>query len=339
VAQELAILEEGHCKRQHWVTNEIGELLTIAPRVSAVPSLEQVSTALSSYVDELAGGNGYAFARLMQSNPKSLNKWLHKKTAPQLQCLLQICFHLGVSLVDFLTTPKEGSRDLSPEREYRSCIKQPEDQHQRFSREQLQLFLEVILEDEKDAPPSLRDVARRLGCIASSLYAKFPDLARAISARHREYQRAMRQKQVPEETIWVRTPMKPGHRADLEKLRQALEAVLADKESIPPSMRAVARQLGYRPSPLAGYFPDLCHAISARYLEYRRNNNEAKLQICCQQVRQVMLKLHEQGCYPSARLVKKQLGNDWLFVHPKIKAVKQEVLNELQGEMARYGIS
>lgn len=58
---------------------------------------------------------------------------------------------------------------------------------------------------------------------------------------------------------------------EAEKLRMALEAVLAGDECPPPSMAVVARRLQYTHTYLIKLFPDLCRLISERHRGYQQD--------------------------------------------------------------------
>jgi len=66
-------------------------------------------------------------------------------------------------------------------------------------------------------------------------------------------------------------PPPPARRTHEKAAIQAyLEDLLEHPPTPPPSLRAVARQLGEHGSVLQCWFPDLCHSISRCYLEHRK---------------------------------------------------------------------
>jgi hypothetical protein len=103
----------------------------------------------------------------------------------------------------------------------------------------------------EDHPPSLVQIARRLGYARGTMRDAEPELCRKLVARRREFAERSRQ-----------------------TLRQRLEATL--KEDPPLSLREVHAGLGVTPNVLYGNFPDLHHAIVARYWEFRRGNGRSR---------------------------------------------------------------
>ena len=117
-----------------------------------------------------------------------------------------------------------------------------------------------------------------------------------------------------------------------ENLRQDLEAVLANDELPPPSMCKIARQVGYAHATLHHHFPDLCRAISARYMAYRKQQGEQKRQQLCEEVRQAVAQIHARGIYPSGARVASLLSVPGSILHPDAQAVWHQLLRELGWE-------
>lgn len=64
------------------------------------------------------------------------------------------------------------------------------------------------------------------------------------------------------------------------QLRSALEAVLSSNEKPPPSLNQTVKRLGYHtPRLLRRQFPELCRAISTRYLNYHQAQIEQKKRV------------------------------------------------------------
>jgi hypothetical protein len=119
-----------------------------------------------------------------------------------------------------------------------------------------------------------------------------------------------------------------SRRMDTRKLQAALEAAL--QEDPPPSMKGVGRRLGgYNPSDLARYFPDLCRAISLRYLENKFNKGVERRRKSCEQVQQAVQTVHAQGFYPSIHRIEAVLNMPGLLRQREVKVAWQDSLREL----------
>src|SRR6266566_5262033 len=123
---------------------------------------------------------------------------------------------------------------------------------------ELRRALESILASNEEPPPSIHEVAQRLGYRgANELHKRFPDLANAIVKNYQKYDPS------------------PKKRMSSIELQQKLESILASNEEPPPSIQEVAHRLGYSSvSTIYSRFPDLSHAITAKYQRYNPGRRE-----------------------------------------------------------------
>ena len=105
--QEPAITKNDQREWQQWVSNGMGELLSMAPRLASPPQREQFTATIVSYVEKLAGGKEGPFARQIQADRKSVWGWVRGQWLPQLDALLRICFSAGVTPLQLLTADEE----------------------------------------------------------------------------------------------------------------------------------------------------------------------------------------------------------------------------------------
>ena len=109
--------------------------------------------------------------------------------------------------------------------------------------EELQKMLEVVLSSEEMPPPSILEVAQRLGYRSiGPIYERFPNLCHSIAARHKEYQEQFNR-----------------------HLQQSLEAFVKDSCDSIPSLIEIAERLGCSNRTLSSRFPQLCHEITVRH--------------------------------------------------------------------------
>lgn|GEM_PF-2364931 len=246
---ESPTISDDESEWQRWVANAAGELLAAAPCFSKQPSRERLAMMITTYVDEKAGGNIHMLARQLRVAFSTVWQLQHGQKVPQLGMLVQICAHLGMAPVDFLTG--NIGRVGTPQR--------------------------LVPPGEPLPPKGSQRLSRRM---------------------------------------------------DTKKLQTALEAAL--QEDPPPSMKEVGRRLGgYNPSDLARYLPDLCRAISLRYLEYKSNKGVERRRKACEQVLQAVQTVHDQGIYPSQHRIEALLNMPGLLRQHEVKVVWQDSLREL----------
>ncbi len=192
---------------------------------------------------------------------------------------------------------------------------------------------ELLAAPDLDHPPTREDMARAIAGVAHTLgYGSSVALTQALGVSYqtvRYWRAGTRQPSLGAllrlctavgttplalltgkarpEGIVSRTPrpQRPGHnrRFETEGVRAALEGVLAAEEDPPPAMALVARRLGYYHTDLQPRFPDLCRAISGRYLAHRRQQGERRRDERCDAIRQATIAVHAHGLYPSEERV------------------------------------
>jgi hypothetical protein len=98
------------------------------------------------------------------------------------------------------------------------------------------------------------------------------------------------------------------HTVSLENLQSGLEAALAARTIPPPSLSSVTKELGGSRRAYAR-FPELAHAISARYLAYRAEQQAENLNQFRNKVTSTTIRLHSEGIYPAMKTVARAMGN------------------------------
>ncbi|MEW6495062.1 MAG: TniQ family protein [Cyanobacteriota bacterium] len=121
----------------------------------------------------------------------------------------------------------------------------------------------------------------------------------------------------------------PNVESDLNRVQRLLEGVLQGDEEPPSPMTEVAKHLGYDKRVLRRRFPGLCKAISAQYLEYKKEARAERIKQCCEEVQQAVKHLYTQGVYPSEANVSKTLARPGCFRDKEVRAALQQARCQL----------
>lgn len=186
----------------------------------------------------------------------------------------------------------------------------------------LQRHLENVLANDEIPPPTITMVAQRLGYCRATLEKHFPELCHRIGARPYAYRNNLDKKLEPHQKRIAR-------QFDRNTVKRALEDALASDEYPPPTMTCIVQRIGYPHTQCYRYFPELCHAIAAKYLAYRQEMTRQKEEELHEQIRQAVQRLVEQGINPRADRIEEAVGKPHCMRSTKAKAVRQEVLHEL----------
>lgn len=290
-----------------WICENISDLLRNEKHLSVKLSKERVQESFNAYVWQRASGSVAAFARYLRMNQPTLQSWCSGKTLPQLEVLLKVCKRLDVKLFDFLTVDSQSINNSGNHASYtRSSRTRRAFRTPRLDLENTNRILENVLEHEYPPPP-VKEVIQRIGCCSATLHKYFPDLCRAIAQRHLDYKKAER----------------------TATLRRILSQVLEDNEAPPPSLQEIAARVGMSPAVFYRFAPDLCSAISNRYLSYCQDRGTKVVEETCERVRQAVLDIHSQGIYPSSNQIMERLGDRHILRQKEFKDTWYATLQEL----------
>lgn len=220
-SNDVAIRKE-ELNIQLWITTAVGELLAAAPSLPNPPPRIRAAQMISDCINQFADGVSARFASLLKKRKSIIWGWQNGQTRIPLEDLLQLCFCIGKSPLELLTSS-------------------------------------TAIKDQ--------DTLR----FTNSLYL-------------------------------YREDKKPRRTLNKDSIRRSLEETL--NEWPPPPMYQVARRLDCDNRSLYNHFPDLCHHISSRCFEYRKESKKAEIEECRKAVREAALKLHHSGLYPSKKRVK-----------------------------------
>jgi hypothetical protein len=221
------VLSEKELKWQTWVVEAIGELLAAAPSLSAPPPKARIAEALSVYVEQVAGGDARMLACRLGLAKERIWHCIRPGYVPRLELLLKLCHCFGTSPLYFLTAdnivvdPTQIKFPVLSELPVRTKTSP-----RPFDTAGVRRALETTLAEDKNPPPSMRQVAKRLGYNHSSLHSRFPELCRAISARYLAYGKARSRQKI---------------RQICDEVRQAIYRI--DAQGMYPSTARVAALL------------------------------------------------------------------------------------------------
>lgn len=186
ISQEIFSAEE--LDWQKFVSLQVGEILSLAPSLLYSPLRGRVQAGIISLIDQLTGGNIARFAELIRRPKVTVWDWSTGKSLPTLEALIRICYCSGVSLVDLLTNDNFVARPRTDTMDQSFKIKDIlRSKTSEISLIEMKIELEKALRYEQTPPPSVTEMARRLGHDRRVLRHHFPALCKQISKQFLEY--------------------------------------------------------------------------------------------------------------------------------------------------------
>jgi TniQ len=243
-----------------WAAEAAGELFAAPPGMIARPERATLIEMIARCVDHFTEGCICAFAYHFSLNESLLLRCLKRHSLPGLETVLRISYLSGLSPLDFVNGtavfPDPATRQdmfVCPPNQH------PPNKYRRYGQERL--ILQEALNETP--PPSPAEVTNRLRyCRTSMLRRAHPELCQQIEGRYTAFRQEQRRLQMDE-------GVKDGLVAE-----RIIGAAL--QEYPPPSVREVARRLGYsQHHQLERHFPGPYRQILDRRDKYQKQIDEA----------------------------------------------------------------
>ena len=138
------------------------------------------------------------------------------------------------------------------------------------------------------------------------------------------------------ETLWAKMVYRsppdfkskmPNSQGERTSIQACLQSVLCG-ETGPLPLRQVARQLGVGEKYLVGRFPQQCAEVTAQYLAHRAVRAKERVERECEEVRQTMVLLQQQGIPLTLTQVGSRLSDPHILRRPEGKAVWRTLRQE-----------
>jgi hypothetical protein len=165
----------------------------------------------------------------------------------------------------------------------------------------VQKMLQNALALQAPPYPSLAEICRQVGELITTMENKFPEECQEISNRYRLQH--------------------------MDMMRQELKKAL--HEYPPPSFREVTRRCGRATSTLNHHYPELCTQVVERYAAHVQERARQKEQQLQQEIRQAVMRVHEEGRYPSLRQIQSYLSQPAMMLSSTCMDTWRTILCEL----------
>jgi transcriptional regulator with XRE-family HTH domain len=231
-------------EQQISMIRSIEKLLIQAPIINVPSSHRSFIANLTKTINQMANGSINSFADLVGVWSGTIRRLLCGMTKPRLEVLHRICSRANVPLLDLLAGDENEEMMKKRRMILNMATPMPEEPIPWIEVEGK--LREVF---QESPPPSMEEVARRMGYYQPRIRYRFPELCAQIVARHKEHLKSKH----------------PDPKIVKKVFRGALE------EQPPPSLQSVLRRLGCQDTGYYYYYnyPDLCSAVAQRFKSYR----------------------------------------------------------------------
>lgn len=174
--------------QERWIAETLGELLANAQQLPSVLTQEHIQKSFINAVHQVTEDNIAAFAAMHKIPKNTFWGWYSGKNRPPLSALVQICYNLRISLLQFLAQDLNllsiYDRNLKLEMQYpknrRSSARTLDLNH-------LENTLSIILSQAEETLPTITEIAKQLKVNRRVLSKHFTELCHQIVTKRRSY--------------------------------------------------------------------------------------------------------------------------------------------------------
>ncbi len=169
-----------------YVNENIEKLISVSNLLNKPISRDLLANSFNLCIDRVTKGNVAAFARMFGIPKNSVWMWSKGKSVSQIDTLLNICYRLDISILDFMAIDPSLPIHFKPlaRNELKlhnfNCTNKSKAQ---IDSEFLKKYLQEVLID-KTLTSSVSEIAKELGYDRRVLTKKFPELCQKISQRY-----------------------------------------------------------------------------------------------------------------------------------------------------------
>ncbi|HDX9590520.1 TPA: TniQ family protein [Bacillus pseudomycoides] len=268
---------------------------TIAPLRSSVSNFFR---RIVNENPEISIGN---FAEKLNYNNKRVKNWFCSSRVPPMQFWGQICEILDVPLILLLVEDVDLGKlqPLLQKKEYNYDKKKP------FTKEELSSIKNMLLNylDNEKVELSFNEIAEVNGYRPQTMRYHFPRLKSAIDERYKQTRRDLLEKQ--------------------------LKKIVLEKNNSHLGVKATLELANISYKTARDFFPDLCDEIVLKHQLYLKEQKEKRIQKQKEDIREIMVELHNQGIVPTNHMIQKYSSRPVTFINEVTSEYCCEVRKEL----------
>ena len=165
-----------------FTTTALEEMIAAGPTISSKATQQHFVDRLESYCNAVSIGNMKRFEMRLGFNKDVICNWADMRSKPRIDMFLELCFRLQSSPLEFLG--RDIPEDIADQIDDYEVV-QKSKRAKRSEAEMAGIRNALIASLDSDAAPTQKSVAELLGVNRRFLNHNFPELARAISDKHK----------------------------------------------------------------------------------------------------------------------------------------------------------
>ncbi len=221
---------------QNWVTQNLGQMLIVAPTVSEKPLRTKITTSVSQIIDELCNGNSAAFAERIGRTKTTVWGWTNLEHRIRMSDLLAVCYWAQLAPVDLLLSDLGSALRKSalfnrvrpsPPSEREKSARVP----RRLDKTDIKAQLEALLASG-NVPDTWKEVAAIVNIDRVHLRRLFPELSKLLVAECRKARAIKKANRDRDRRAYVHGAIAEARRKEGSVSRSAVISILREQGKV-----------------------------------------------------------------------------------------------------------
>lgn len=290
---------------QKFITENYKQLFEVAPSLKLFPNKTYLGNLLQRLREHLGFDSILQFSKFLEVNNTQMFFWLNNKSSPSPEKLLHIAKKLNCTIYDMISDEnlylKVKVDGLNKTRKVSKITKAEMESH-----------LRNAAAYTNSNPKSLAEVCKEGGFSKNAAKNNFPNLSQKILDNFALYRKnSIIQRQKEYEVI--------------------LKEMLTYKT--PKSLKKSLEDYGLSVRTAQKYHPELCKMIILRNQEFIKADKEKRIIAYEDEIKSIILDLHQKGIYPSFNQINKAISDPNIFMEGYFRTFRKQILKTLGYDM------
>ncbi|WP_088104109.1 TniQ family protein [Halalkalibacter urbisdiaboli] len=284
---------------QVFLLESFGYLIMNATKLNALPTRLQVGYVLNRLIEDNDFKSPREFANWFGLSYQSIYSWIKNVQRPSIDVFFKIYQKTNLSINDIFGGGLMNEFDLGLEKSLTKQLK-------RLTLNEIENELKGELLNNNYESLIQLCIAKRFDMSTAKVY--FPDLCKEIN----------------EKNLKLKEVIKEQKRAEIE--RDLLIALLMEPSI---SLYKFSKEFGIPEYEAKYYCPESTKKLITRHRSYVKKAKKIRAENIKNEIKQVVLELHNNGIYPSDKSMRKKLTNPNWLMEPEVRRIWKKELELL----------
>ncbi|MEO2077830.1 MAG: helix-turn-helix domain-containing protein [Bacillus sp. (in: firmicutes)] len=283
-------------KYQQFLLESFKSLIANTSKLESFPTSIKIGLVLKRIMKENNISSVPQLAKILGLNKSTLQGWVSNERSPSIESMYKICSKMNLSIYELFCVDTIVSLNFTDTKKKRT----------KLTLNELEDKLKVAIKNNYNM--GLFKLSQDEGFDARTAKKYFPGLSDGINAEY----------------------LKLKEEIEIEKKQRIKQCLVAALELEPPiSFTKFSEDFSILMNDAKKHFPELSAKLVIRYLSYRNEMTRNRIENTKDEIKTVVLELHENGIYPGDKNIRKKLTNPNCVMRPELREIWKNMIESL----------